>query len=184
MSKQKQVGIFTALIGAIALTFLFKPLALIGYGQFTWMLFLPMVLFFGTGADIKNVPRYIVCYTLGIAWAFISTLVGSAYALFLSSSSADTLSTITCIFLILLIHDTLLKDTILGSVAALFLGMCCRFFVFMMGVELSPVVQLGIYLYGTLLSCLLVFIGMTVGKFIFGKQAMEADFKENTNAPK
>lgn len=175
MSDIKKIKLVNSFIGAIVLTLLMQVLSMVGYGQFQWMLFLPMVLFFALGADFKKLPSMVVCYLCGVGWAFIA---GVMQGLFAGAPAAvvSIVPTIITIFCILTIHDNFLSHTIFGNIPCLFLGMCSTFFVFMMGIKITPLHLIAFFLYGLFLSCMLVLSGMLLSSLIFGKERVAAAF--------
>ena len=165
-----KIKMVQSLVGAIVLTLLMTVFGMLGFGQYTWMLFLPLLLFFALGADFKKIPSMIVCYICGVAWAYINGVVQGFFAKFLPEALVNIIPTIIVIFLILTIHEGLLYKTIFGNIPCLFLGMATTFFVFMLNQPLTPLHLIGFYLYGILLSVVLVVSGMSVCSAIFGKE--------------
>ena len=175
MSDRMKVKIVQSLTGAVVLTALMQVFVLTGFTQYIWMLFLPLLMFFALGADLKKIPSMIVCYACGIAWAFANGILQDVFRTFSSELVVGIVPTIIIIFLVLTIHEGFLANTILGNIPCLFLGMATTFFVFMLGVNLTPLHLMGFFLYGIVLSIVLVFSGMTVCSAIFGKEkAMKA----------
>lgn len=175
MNDRMKIKMVQSLTGAIVLTLLMQIFAMTGFAQYIWMLFLPLLLFFALGADFKKIPSMIVCYVCGIAWAFINGIVQGAFASFAPEMVVNTVPTIIIIFLVLTIHEGFLANTVFGNIPCLFLGMATTFFVFMLGIDLTPVHLAGFFLYGIFLSVVLVVSGMTVCSKIFGKErAMKA----------
>ena len=170
MNDRMKVKIVQSLTGAVVLTLLMQVFAVTGFAQYMWMLFLPLLLFFALGADFKKIPSMIVCYICGIAWAYINGVVQGILASFAPEIVVNTVPTILIIFLVLTVHEGFLAKTIFGNIPCLFLGMATTFFVFMLGIELTPIHLAGFYLYGIFLSVVLVVSGMTVCSKIFGKE--------------
>lgn len=170
MNDRMKVKIVQSLTGAVVLTLLMQVFAVTGFAQYMWMLFLPLLLFFALGADFKKIPSMIVCYICGIAWAYINGVVQGIFASFAPEIVVNTVPTILIIFLVLTVHEGFLAKTIFGNIPCLFLGMATTFFVFMLGIELTPIHLVGFYLYGIFLSVVLVVSGMTVCSKIFGKE--------------
>lgn len=166
-----KIKMVQSLTGAIVLTLLMTVFGIAGFGQYTWMLFLPLLLFFALGANFKLIPSIIVCYICGVAWAFINGVIQNAFAKFLPESLVNIIPTILVIFLILTIHEGLLVGTIFGNIPCLFLGMATTFFTFMMNIPLTPFHLVGFFLYGLVLSVVLVLSGMGICSLIFGKEA-------------
>jgi hypothetical protein len=175
MKEKMKIKIVQSLTGAIVLTILMAVFEALGFGRYIWMLFFPLLLFFALGADFKKIPSMIVCYICGVAWAFINGVVQGAVAGFAPQIIVNTVPTILIIFAVLVIHEGVLANTVFGNVPCLFLGMCTTFFVFMLEVDLTPIHLIGFYLYGTVLSVVLVLSGMGVCAAVFGKErAMKA----------
>ena len=175
MSDRMKVKIVQSLTGAVVLTLLMQVFVLTGFTQYIWMLFLPLLMFFALGADLKKIPSMIICYACGIAWAYANGILQEVFRSFTSEIVVGIVPTIIIIFLILTIHEGFLAKTILGNIPCLFLGMATTFFVFMIGVPLTPLHLMGFFLYGIVLTVVLVFSGMTVCSAIFGKErAMKA----------
>lgn len=170
MSDRMKVKMVQSITGAVILTALMQVFGAAGFGQYIWMLFFPLLLFFALGADFKKIPSMIVCYICGVAWAFINGMVQGIFAAFASEMVVNIVPTIIIIFLVLTIHEGFLAKTIFGNIPSLFLGMCTTFFVFMLGVELTPVHLIGFFLYGIFLSVVLVMSGMAVCTAVFGKE--------------
>lgn len=170
MSDRMKVKMIQSLTGAIVLTLLMQIFALTGFAQYMWMLFLPLLLFFALGADFKKIPSMIVGYICGIAWAYVNGIVQGIFGSFAPEIVVNIVPTILIIFLVLTIHEGLLINTVFGNIPSLFLGMATTFFVFMLGIDLTPVHLAGFYLYGILLSVILVVSGMTICTKIFGKE--------------
>lgn len=169
MSDRMKVKAVQSLTGALVLTVLMQVFAALGFGQYIWMLFFPLLLFFALGADLKKIPGMVVCYICGVLWAYVNGMVQGVFAVFGSELVVNVVPTVIIIFLVLVIHEGFLAKTIFGNIPCLFLGMCTTFFVFMLGVDLTPVHLIGFYLYGILLSVVLVISGMGVCTAVFGK---------------
>jgi hypothetical protein len=174
MSIEKRVRLVQAFTGALVLTLLMIPMGIAGYGQHTWMLFLPMLLFFALGADFKKIPSMIICYILGVGWGFLPGFVGN----FLGSVGApglvvQNLPPILIIFLILTVHENFLRTTPLGNIPALFLGMASAFYVFYIQPGINPLHLIVFYIYGIVLSVCLVISGVLVSGLIFGKETVQ-----------
>ena len=170
MSDRIKIKMVQSLTGAIVLTLLMQIFAMTGYAQYMWMLFLPLLLFFALGADFKKIPSMIAGYVCGVIWAFVNGMVQGAFAAFAPEVVVNIVPTILIIFLVLVVHEGFLAKTIFGNVPFLFLGMSTTFFVFMLGIDLTPVHLVAFFLYGIFLSVVLVVSGMTVCSKIFGKE--------------
>lgn len=176
MSMERKVGLVQAFTGAVVLTLLMMPMGMLGFGQYIWMLFLPLLLFFALKAQFQVIPSMIVCYICGVVWAYLSGALQGAFASFAPPLVVETVPTILCIFLVLTVHENLLVKTIFGNVPALFLGMSTTFFVFMMGIDITPFHLVGFFVYGVVLSVVLVMGGGFVCSLVFGKESVQAVF--------
>ena len=75
MKGRKTIKLVQAATGAIVLTLLMQLIGVFGYGQYTWMCFLPLLMFFAFGADFKKIPEMLVSYAVGEVWCVINSLV-------------------------------------------------------------------------------------------------------------
>ncbi|MGI6229652.1 MAG: DUF1097 family protein [Tractidigestivibacter sp.] len=171
MSDRRKIKLVQSLTGAIVLTLLMQVMGLLGYTNYIWMLFLPLLLFFALGADFKVIPSMIVGYVCGCLWAIVNGLVMQLFSgfgdnMFLS----NILPTIIVIFLILTTHENLLEGTIFGNIPSIFLGLATSFFVSMLQVPLTTVHLICFFCYGLVLASVLVLSGMAVCSAIFGKE--------------
>lgn len=176
MTEKKVIKLVQAFVGAAVLTALMQLMGVVGYQNYIWMLFLPLLLFFALGADFKKIPSMIVGYICGVLWSIANGLImglmsGISANLFVS----NILPTVVVIFLILTVHENFLQKTVFGNVPALFLGMSTTFFVFMLKMDITPLHLVAFYLYGIFLTLALIFSGIFVCSLIFGKEkAMKA----------
>jgi len=180
MAIEKKVRLVQAFAGAVILTLLMIPMGLVGFGQYTWMLFLPLLLFFALGAQFKNVPSMLVGYGCGILWAFVPGFIGG----FLAATGApkallDILPPVVSIFLILTIHENLLRKTILGNIPSLFLGMASTFFVFSLQPGITPFHLALFFIYGMFLAVVMVASGGMICALVFGKETVQNVFSES-----
>lgn len=176
MKERKKIRLVQAITGAVVLTLLMQVMVLVGYPQFIWMLFLPMLLFFALGADFKLIPSMIVCYICGVLWSMVNGLVMSLFGMISSNMFvSNLLPTILVIFLILTVHDNLLEGTFFGNIPCIFLGLSTSFFVSFMNIDITPLHLIAFFLYGIVLTVCLVLSGTLVCSAIFGKErAMKA----------
>ena len=170
MSERMKIKMVQSFVGAVVLTALMQVFAITGFGQYLWMLFFPLLLFFALGADFKKIPSMAVCYICGVAWAHANGIVQGLFGKFAPEMVVNIVPTILIIFLVLTIHEGFLAKTIFGNVPSLFLGMSTTFFVFMLEVDLAPVHLVGFFCYGIILSIVLVVSGTAVCSAIFGKE--------------
>lgn len=177
MTDRRKIKLVQALTGAVVLTLLMQVMVLFGYSQYIWMLFLPLLLFFALGANMKLIPAMIVGYLCGVAWALVNGLVMQLFSSLSGGNPfvGNILPTIIVIFLILTTHENLLEGTIFGNIPCIFLGLATSFFVNMMQIPITPIHLICFFLYGLLLSVALVVVGGAVCSAIFGKdRAMAA----------
>ena len=172
MSIKRKALLIQASFGAIILTILMQPMIALGYGNYTWMLFVVMLLFFALGAQFKVLPSMIVGYICGVAWALLNGfLMGTMHNLPPWVSSIAL--TIVIIFCILTLHENILRDTLFGNVPSLFLGLAETFFIFSIepsnAIHLTPVHLFVIFLYGLLMTSALVLGGGLLCNVIIGK---------------
>lgn len=168
MRDETKVRLVQAGFGAVILTLLMQPIIILGYANFIWLLFLPLLLFFALGGNFKKIPSMIVGYGCGILWALSNNLIVGLFSSFLPFEIANIVSTILLIFTILTIHENLLINTIFSNVPTLFLGLATTFFSF--STTITPLHLIGFFLYGMFLTCALVGGGFLVCSLVFGKQ--------------
>lgn len=181
MLLKTKVRLVQAISGAVILTLLMVPLALVGYAAYTWMLFLPLLLFFALGAQFKMIPSMIVCYICGVLWAVVNGIFSGILGGFMPEAAVNIVAPIVVIFCILTVHENLFAKTIVGNVPALFLGMASTFFVYMIKPANAPAITpfhlIAFYLYGIVLSVALVGGGFTICSLVFGKEKTIAVFE-------
>lgn len=182
MSIKRKALLIQAFFGAVVLTLLMQPFGALGFGNYNWMLFVVLLLFFAMGADMKKIPSMIICYGLGILWAVLNgILMGVMQGLPLWIPNIAL--TIVIIFSILTVHENLLRGTIFGCIPALFLGLAETFFIFSIkpanAPAITPVHLFIFFLYGLVMTCALVlgggalctlFLGKDWPKYVFGDQ--------------
>ena len=126
MKGRKTIKLVQAATGAVVLTLLMQLMGVFGYGQYTWMCFLPLLMFFAFGADFKKIPEMLVSYAVGEVWCVINSLV---MGVFVSAFGADNMvmsnivPTILVIFCILTTHENLLEGKICSMCLRLY-GSC------------------------------------------------------------
>lgn len=187
MSTFRRAKLIQAAFGALVLTLLMQPVMLLGYAPYVWVLFLPLLLFFALRADFKAIPSMVVCFIAGQLWAVVNGIVTGALSGILGATIGGLLATVVVIFLMLTTHENLLARTIFSNVPALFLGMALSFFVAMIEPEpaITPFHLTGLYLYGIVLSVVLVLVGKVMCDLILGKTWMvEAGMVPGENTEK
>lgn len=193
MTDRNKIKLVQALAGAIVLTLLMQVMGLVGFGEYTWMCFLPLLMFFAFGANFKMIPEMIVSYIVGELWCIINGLV---MGLFTNIFGPDNfvmtviIPTIIVIFCILTIHENFFEGKIFSNVPCIFMGMATSFFITGMGANTDPILfveLLGFWLYGLVLAVALVLVGMFVCRAIFGEERAMAALmplpKEGAPAP-
>lgn len=149
------------------------------YASAFWMVFLVLVVFFALGADMKNIPKMIVCYACGLVWGLISNFTAflfmqNSYFLF------AFLNYYIIAGLMVLIHNFLLGKTVFGCAPAAFLGLAESIFASTCGVPdgqggLLPPMSWGpvdlfiIYMVGIVMVTLLSLASNVIVKLIVGK---------------
>lgn len=172
MSIKRKALLIQAAFGAVILTLLMVPMGIMGFKCYNWMLFIVLLLFFATGADFKKIPSMIVCYPIGILWAMLDgVLIGTLKEL--PEWTSGIVLTMVIIFCILTVHENLLRDTIFGNIPALFLGLAETFFVFSIQpantIIITPLHLYGFFLYGMVMTLILVIGGGMLCNIIIGK---------------
>mgnify|MGYP000371202123 FL=1 len=172
MSVKRKAGLIQAAFGAVVLTLLMQPFGALGFGNYNWMLFVVLILFFAMGADLKKIPSMIICYAIGILWAVLNvTLMGMMQGL--PAWIPNIALTMVIIFSVLTIHDNLLSNTIFGNIPSLFLGLAETFFIFSIkpanAPSITPIHLFGFFLYGLLMTIVLVVGGTLLCNVFLGK---------------
>lgn len=169
----KTAKLVEAAVGSVAIALLMTPMEPLGVGQYMWMLFLPMLLFFALGAKLRVIPSMIACYICGIAWGYICSFLSAGFARLTAGfplpAVIGIIPTIIGIFLVLLVHQVLLGNTVLGNLPSLFLGICTTFFMFMFEAPITPLHLAGFFTYGLLLAVTAVKSGALVTKLLTKK---------------
>lgn len=168
MKDERKVRLIQAGFGAVILTILMQPIFILGYSEFVWLVFLPLILFFALGADFKKIPSMIIGYICGVLWAMFNNVLVKMFGGFLQFEVANTVATIVLIFIILTVHENLLSKTVFGNIPAVFLGLATTFFSF--SATITQIHLIGFFLYGILLTCALVGGGFALCSLVFGKE--------------
>ena len=170
---RKKIKLVQALYGAVILTIMMQPIAILGYSAYIWMMFMPLLLFFAFGANFKIIPSMILSYGCGIGWALINGLFVGLLSGFINPIAANALAPVVIIFCILTVHENLLEDTVVGNVPALFMGLASTFFTFLVqpanAPTLTPIHLIAIFIYGVLMSVVLAGGGFALCRAIFGE---------------
>lgn len=177
MSDRRKIKLVQALTGAIVLTLLMQLMGVAGFGQYTWMCFLPLLMFFAFGADFKMLPQMVLCYAIGELWCVFNGIVMGAFT---SAFGADNMlmtmivPTVLVIFCILTVHENFFEGAIFSNVPCIFMGMATSFFVMMMQQPITLFHLFGFWCFGLVLAVALVLSGMVVCGAIFGKERAAA----------
>lgn len=182
MSIKRKALLIQAAFGAVILTLLMQPVGALGFGNYNWMLFIVLLLFFAMGADFKKIPSMVVCYGIGIGWALVNgVLMGVMKDL--PSWVSGIVLTIVVIFAILTVHENFLRDTIFGCIPALFLGLAETFFIFSIqpanAPAITPIHLFAFFIYGLIMTSALVLGGGALCTIILGK-----DWPKHVYGPK
>jgi hypothetical protein len=178
MIMNTKIGFVRSLFGTVILSFLIVPIEILGYGNYIWMLFTALMLFFALGADMKKLPSMVISFICGVAWWVIGGILTGIFMGLMPAEAAVGLGISVAVFAILFIHEVLLGNTIVGTVPAIFLGFALTAFALGSVVEgamqLTPFHVIGIFLYGVVVTIVLVVGGFAVCSAIFGKEATVA----------
>ncbi len=170
---RRKIKLTQALYGAIILTIMMQPMAILGYNAYIWMIFMPLLLFFAFGANFKVIPSMILSYGCGIAWALVNGLFVGLLSQFMNPIMANTFAPVVIIFCILTLHENFLEGTIVGNIPALFMGLASTFFTFLIqpanAQVLTPVHLIAIFIYGVVMSVVLAGGGFALCRAIFGE---------------
>ena len=176
MTERNKIKLVQALTGAIVLTLLMQLMGVFGYFQYTWMCFLPLLLFFAFGAQFKMIASMVLSFAVGEVWCLVNGVVMGAFQ---SAFGEDNmllgviLPTILVIFCILTVHENLFEGAIFSNVPCIFMGMATSFFMTEMGANPDPlqlVRNFCFWCFGLFLAVALVISGMMVCKAIFGEE--------------
>lgn len=170
---RRKIKLVQALFGAVILTIMMQPIAILGYSAYIWMMFMPLLLFFAFGANFKIIPSMILSYGCGIGWALVNGLFVGLLSGFINPIAANALAPIVIIFCILTVHENFLEGTLVGNVPALFMGLASTFFTFLIqpanAAPLTPIHLIAIFVYGVVMSVVLAGGGFAVCRAIFGE---------------
>ena len=175
MTDRNKIKLVQAAVGAVALTLLMQVMGIVGFGQYTWMCFLPLLIFFAFGANFKMIPMMIISYAVGELWCIINGIVMGIFGSFAGGNMilGMLIPTILVIFCILTVHENFFEGAIFSNVPCIFMGMATSFFITEMGANTDPILfveLLGFWCYGLVLAVALVLSGMVVCSAIFGKE--------------
>lgn len=188
MTDRRKIKLVQALTGAVVLTILMQGMTLLGMPQYTWMLFLPLLMFFALGANFKNIPAMLIGYAVGELWCVVNSLVTAGFTSVFGAGNmvmSNIVPTIVVIFLILTVHENLFEGKVFSNIPCIFMGMATSFFTLFMQQPIGYFHLFGFWCYGTVLAVCLVAGGMAVCSAIFGKErAMAAMMPLPQDAPK
>lgn len=171
-SIKNKALLIQAVIGAILITVLLIPFqALTPYAPYTWMIFIPLVLFFSLGGEPKLLPAMFLSFLSGTLWGvvfffFVGLMAG------LSMDIVFGVLTTVIIFGILAIHPILLGKTPFGIVPCVLIGFIESLFTFLIkpsNVSSVGSIQLIMFFgYGIALSFILVKVNVLFCKLALG----------------
>lgn len=177
MTDRRKIKLVQELVGAIALTLLMQVMAIVGYTQYIWMCFLPLLMFFALGANFRAIPSMIVSYAVGELWFLVNDLVAGAFTAAFGSGNpvmSNLVPTALVIFLILAVHENLLEGKPYSNIPCIFMGLATSFFVKFLQQPINLLHLLSFWCYGIVLAVVLVVLGMAVCRAIFGRERAEA----------
>lgn len=179
MSERTKIKLVSEIVGAIVLTLLMQLMGVMGYGQYTWMCFLPLLMFFAFGVDFKKIPEMLLCYAIGELWCVVNSLVTGLFTMWFGADNlilSSIVPTIIVIFCILLVHENLFEGRVFSNVPCIFMGMSTSFFTLFMQQPIGYVHLFCFWAFGILLAVCLVMCGMLVCGAIFGKERASKAF--------
>lgn len=184
MKNVKVIRLVQSFVGAVVLAFLMLiPIAL-GFGPYVWVLFTPLLLFFALGAKFKLIPGIILCFACGVLWIYGFTTVQSFIkGLTTSPVVTELIPNIMLVFLVLTVHENLLRKTPFGIVPAVFLGMAITFYAIFSPATINGLHLIGLFCYGIIMTIALMLGGVLVSSLIFGKEAALAAIAVDKDKP-
>lgn len=162
MSTKNKALFIQAILGGILITVLLMPFqALTPYVSYTWMIFIPIILFFCLGVQCKLVPPMFLSYVCGAIWGIIfKYLAGVMSAAGWSPALTFGILTTVIVFAILAVHPILLGKTPFGMAPIVLIGLVETIFTFLIQPANAPVIDslqlIFFFAYGLALSFLLV----------------------------
>lgn len=173
MEIRTKAGLIQAAVSAVVLAVLMQPAFILGYGDYVWLLFMALPLFFALGANVRGVWSLALCFAVGQGWALLLGFTIGALSGPLGQALGSITAGIVVIFPMLLVHATLLQRTFLGNVPALFTGMALTFFATNVvppdGSTFTPLHVTGLFLYGLVLAVTIVVLGGRLCGVVLGK---------------
>lgn len=184
MKSVKVIRLVQSFVGAVVLAFLMLiPIAL-GFESYVWILFTPLLLFFALGAKFKLIPGVILCFACGVLWIYgFMTVQSFIKSLTASPVLTELIPNIMLVFLVLTVHENLLRKTPLGIVPAVFLGMAITFYVLFSAATINGLHVIALFCYGMLMTTALMLGSLFVSSLIFGKEAAMAAISADSAKP-
>lgn len=175
--KDVKIRMVQAFVGAVVLSVLMSIPVALGFGPYVWLLFTPLILFFALGARFKLIPGIVLCYACGVLWTYgFITVQGFIKSLTASPVLVELLPNIALVFLVLTVHENLLRKTPLGVVPAVFMGLATTFYAVFSQAPINGLHLMALFCYGLIMTVALMIGGVAVSSAIFGKEATMATF--------
>lgn len=179
MKNVKLIRLLQAFVGAVILSVLMSIPVALGYGPYVWLLFTPLIIFFAMGAKFKLIPGIILCYACGVLWTYgfitVQTFIRGLTA---SPVLTELVPNIMLVFLVLTVHENLLRKTPFGMVPAVFLGLATTFYAVFSQAPINGLHLMALFCYGVIMTVALMIGGVAVSSLVFGKQAAMATFAD------
>lgn len=182
--QQVKIRMVQALTGAVILSVLMAIPVALGFGPYVWVLFMPLILFFALGAKFRLIPGIILCYACGILWTYgFITVQGFIKGLTSAPVFVELIPNILLVFLVLTVHENLLRKTPFGIVPAVFMGLATAFYAVFSLAPINGLHLMGFFCYGLVMTVALMVGGVAVSSLIFGKAAAMATFASGAAKP-
>jgi hypothetical protein len=170
---KKKALMIQAIVGAILITILLLPFqAATPYATYTWMIFIPIVIFFSLGANPKILPAMFLSFVCGTGWGavfFFATDVFSSLPMNLLFAILTTI----IIFFILAIHPILLGKTPLAIVPCVLIGFIESLYTYLIVPANAPIISIPqlifFFGYGVVLGGILAIVNNLLCTKLLGK---------------
>lgn len=175
MSTKNKSLFIQAILGGILITVLLIPFqALTPYVSYTWMIFIPIILFFCLGVQCKLILPMFLSYLCGAIWGIIfKYLAGVMSAAGWSTELTFGILTTVIVFAILAVHPILLGKTPFGIAPIVLIGLVETIFTFLIQPVNAPTIGsvqlIFFFAYGLVLAFLLVQASAFCCKLFLGK---------------
>lgn len=175
MKNARKIRLVQSFTGAVILSVLMSIPVALGYGPYVWLLFTPLIIFFALGANFKLIPGIILCYACGVLWTY-GFITVQTFIRGLSSSPllVELIPNIMLVFLVLTVHENLLRKTPLGIVPAVFLGLATTFYAIFSQASINGLHLMALFCYGVIMTVALMIGGVAISSLVFGKEAAMA----------